>query len=79
MVSGNGTNLLLSFKLLGEYIYVVLVGKIQNTLKLTDIAPENGWLEYDRFLLEWTVFRCELLFQGPKWLSEFFSGKCRYR
>ena len=30
----------------------------------TKIAPENGWLEYDRFLLEWHPFRCELLVSG---------------
>ncbi len=23
------------------------------SLKLTGIAPENGWLEYNRFLLGW--------------------------
>ncbi len=27
-------------------------------------APENGWVEYDRFLLGWTIFRCELLVSG---------------
>ena len=26
----------------------------------TNIAPENGWLEYDRFLLEWPIFRGKL-------------------
>ena len=25
----------------------------------TNIAPENGWLEYDCFLLRWPIFRCE--------------------
>ena len=29
------------------------------TLPETNIAPKNGWLEYDRFLLEWPFFRCE--------------------
>ena len=33
-------------------------------LKLTAKAPENGWLEYDRFLLGWAIFRCELLVSG---------------
>ena len=27
-------------------------------------APENGWLEYDRFLLGWPTFRGELLVLG---------------
>ena len=26
----------------------------------TNIASENGWLEYDRSLLEWLIFRGEL-------------------
>ena len=30
----------------------------------TNIATENGWLEYDRFLLEWPIFRGELLVLG---------------
>ena len=30
----------------------------------TNIAPENGWLEYDRSLLEWLIFRGELLVSG---------------
>ena len=29
------------------------------TLPKTNIAPENGWLEYDCFLLGWSIFRCE--------------------
>ena len=28
------------------------------SLKLTAKAPENGCLEYDRFLLGWPIFRC---------------------
>ena len=35
-----------------------------NALPETNIAPENGWLEYDRFLLGWPIFRCELLVSG---------------
>ena len=33
------------------------------SLKLTnsEFAPENGWLEYDCFLLGWSIFRGELL------------------
>ena len=31
------------------------------SLKLTAKAPENGWLEDDRFLLGWRPGRCELL------------------
>ena len=36
------------------------------TLKLTANSPENGWSEYDCFLLElgWPIFRCELLVSG---------------
>ena len=30
----------------------------------TSIAPDNGWLEYDRFLLGWPIFGCELLVSG---------------
>ena len=30
-----------------------------HSLKLTAKAPENGWLEYDPFLLGWPIFRCE--------------------
>ena len=32
--------------------------------KLTAGKPENGWLEDDRFLLGWPIFRCELLVSG---------------
>ena len=32
-----------------------LVAKV--TLPETNIAPENGWLEYDRFLFGWLIFR----------------------
>ncbi len=31
------------------------------TFPETNIAPENGWMEYDRFLLGWPIFRGELL------------------
>ena len=31
------------------------------SLKLTAKTPENGWLEDDRFLLEWLIFRGEML------------------
>ena len=31
------------------------------TLKLT---PDNGWLEYDRFVLGWPISRCQLLVLG---------------
>ena len=34
------------------------------TLPEANIAPENEWLEYDRFLLEWHIFRAELLVSG---------------
>ena len=35
-----------------------------STLPETNIAPENGWLEYDRFLLGWPILRGELLVSG---------------
>ena len=35
-----------------------------HSLKLTAKAPENGWLEFDRFLLGWPIFRDELLVSG---------------
>ena len=34
------------------------------SLKLTAKAPENGWLEYDPFLLGWPILRGELLVSG---------------
>ena len=43
----------------------------QNKLlrKLTAKAPENGWLEYDHFLLGWPIFRGLLL-----WNTNFLLG-----
>ena len=32
----------------------------------TNIAPENGWLEYDRFLLGRPIFRCYVSFREGK-------------
>ena len=34
------------------------------SLNLTEKASENGWLEYDPFLLGWLIFRGELLVSG---------------
>ena len=34
---------------------------IHLTLTKSNVAPENGWLEDDRFLLGWLPGRCELL------------------
>ena len=46
------------------------------TLPETNIfAPENGWLEYDRFLLGWVIFRGELLVSGRVNNSLFTEGK----
>ena len=28
-----------------------------DALPETNVAPKNGWLEYDRFLLGWPIFR----------------------
>ena len=33
-------------------------------LPKTSITPENGWLEYDRFLSVRPIFRCKLLVSG---------------
>ncbi len=35
----------------------------------TNIAPKNGWLEYDRFLLGWPIFWGELLVSGSVLVS----------
>ena len=40
------------------------------SLKLTAKAPENGWLEYDRFLFRWPIIRCELLVLGSVIIDE---------
>jgi len=34
------------------------------TIHETNIALENGWLEYERFLLGQPIFRCEVLVSG---------------
>ena len=34
------------------------------SLKLTFSKPENGWLEYDCFLLGWPIFRCYASFRS---------------
>ena len=39
------------------------------TLSKTNIAPENGWLEYNRFLLGRPIFRGELLVSGSVYRS----------
>ncbi len=41
---------------------IKLVSRI--ALPETNIAPENGWLEDDPFLLGWLMFRGELLVSG---------------
>ena len=38
-----------------------------HTLPETNLAPENGWLEYDPFLLEWSIFRGKLLVSGSEY------------
>ncbi len=30
---------------------------VQHALPETNIAPESGWLQYDRFLFGWPIFR----------------------
>ena len=42
-------------------------------LKLTATATENGCLEYDRFLLEWLIFRCELLLRSALFPNSSFE------
>ena len=34
-----------------------VINGVSYTLPETNMAPENGWLEYDRFLLGWPIFR----------------------
>ena len=38
---------------------------LSNTLPETnsEFTPENGWLEYDSFLLGWPIFRCYVSFR----------------
>ena len=56
--------ILLSFITIGS-IYAHLVSEVSTLLYLlvtlpeanSKFAPENGWLEYDRFLLGWPIFR----------------------
>ncbi len=53
---------------------------IRFTLPETKIAPENGWLEYDRFLLGWPICRGELLVSGRlDWFIYVLSCRpCRW-
>ena len=54
----------LEFKV-GDYPHMIMISDNLSTLPETNIfAPENGWLEYDRFLSEWPIFRWELLVLG---------------
>ena len=41
------------------------------TLPGTNIAPENEWLEYDRFLLGLPIFRCYVSFREGISFSHF--------
>ncbi len=36
---------------------------METTLPETNMAPENGWLEYDPFLLGWPILRCHVRFR----------------
>ena len=47
------------------------------TLPATNIEPENGWLEYERFLLGCPIFRCYASFRECKSLfrNQFWSKK----
>ena len=44
------------------------------TLPETNIAPENGWLEYDRFLLGWPIFRCYVSFREGIYIYIYIFG-----
>ena len=44
------------------------------TLTETNIAPENGWLEYDCFPLRWPIFKGYVSFREVKWFSYSFVG-----
>ena len=44
------------------------------SLKLTAKAPENGWLEYDRFLLEPGLFKNLLLVSGSVYLFKKYQS-----
>ena len=45
--------------IIGQYKdpYYKPISITECTLPKTNMAPKNGWLEYDRFLLGWPVFR----------------------
>ncbi len=56
--------------------------KTATTLPETNMAPENGWLEYHFFLLVWPIFFGELLVLGsvetidfciflPRWTEQW--------
>ena len=53
-------------------------GKTQkHTLPETNIfAPKNGWLDYDRFLSGWPIFRGEPLVSGRVWKKMMFQYHC---
>ena len=54
------------FFTVGAAVVVVMVGGVHNfrVVTLPETAPENGWLEYDRFLSGWPVRRGEMLVSG---------------
>ena len=43
-------------------------------LPKTNIAPESGWLEYNRFLLGWPIFRCYVSFRECTQFHFFFQS-----
>ena len=55
-------------KQIGTLWNIIRIQDCQNlkkhTLPETNIAPENGWLEYDRFLLGNPIFRGYVSLQG---------------
>ena len=63
---------LLAFPSDEEFFFSPLLGKNRSWKKWNyppwnkQLAPENGWLEYDRFLLKWPIFRVYVSFRECK-------------
>ena len=60
----NGQTCSTRLKIMYVYIYIYMYSPFPSfhmttniTLTETNIAPENGWLEDDRFLFGWPMFR----------------------
>ena len=42
----------------------------------SEFTPENGWLEYDRFLLGWPILRCYVSCREGMIRARFFEFLC---